>query len=912
MSKPILHDLLSCGAMARLIRRVETIAPKRAMSYGGKTRNLAALVRAGFTVPAAWAIPGSVCSDYVSRILATEEQLPALLKSQEDPAELARIRLKLLGGSLSSEVDAALSEVYRRLALEGSGAMAVRSSSSFEDTTISSAAGVHQTILHVTNEEQLHTALKECWSSLFSCKALSYFRTYCAEKTSRSASLQAMGTLIQAMVPAEVSGVLFTANPMTGDADEMVVNAVYGLGCSLVDGRVSPDVWTIDKASKAPRDRIAGKKSIRTVMAAGFGVEDRPVDAADVDRLCLDESELQQLIHLGLRVEECFDGPRDIEWAFADGVLYVLQARPITSLGFALPKRRTRRRVPTVDRSRLVWSNVNVGEALPGVATPLTWSVASGFSELGFRRAFGSMGCSVPRDAELLGNFRGRIYLNLSEFISIASQIPGLNPDVLLALGGGGRFDEFELQSDARGRFGFVARLPLTLARFVRENYRIGDRVGRFESFFHEEYARIGRLDFRVLSPSALSRVLRDIEHLLDESGSVMLTCYGNLLLSVVALRSVVRGVAGDRSDVLFQDLLSGLADVVSAAPGVALWHIAEMARTEPDVRRYLEEEDIDRMQIDALPSGATRRALDRFLEAYGHRGPREAELLEARWSEDPSLLFTSLRLHLVGPEIQRKPIDVERELRQRRESAERELVALSVLPGRAAVRHLLSFVQRFTRLRERLRDYVVHVLGLFRRVALDASRRIQKAESKAPPDAAFYLSLDELKSMLRGEVASVASLVSERKRHVERNRAVPSPPDAFVGVPPPDTTPSFDGSVLRGLAASRGLALGRARVLHQVCDAKAFVPGEILVVACADVGWSPLFLMASAVVTDLGGPLSHAAVVLREYGVPAVVNVTDASRQISTGDLLEVDGRLGIVSVLERVTESHLPRAAN
>jgi pyruvate,water dikinase len=217
-------------------------------------------------------------------------------------------------------------------------------------------------------------------------------------------------------------------------------------------------------------------------------------------------------------------------------------------------------------------------------------------------------------------------------------------------------------------------------------------------------------------------------------------------------------------------------------------------------------------------------------------------------------------------------------------------------------MRHLLSLVQRFMRIRERLRSHVVTVLGLYRAVALDASRRLRVTEPSAGEDAAFYVTVEELHAFLRGDVSTLAPLIRRRRLQLERDRALPDPPDSFVGFPPPPAPIAHDADALVGLAACSGLARGKARVLHDPAEAAELRVGEILVAPYADVGWSPLFLVAAAVVTDLGGPLSHASVVAREYGVPTVVNVKNASKILRSGDEVEVDGTAGTVRVIARV----------
>lgn len=881
--------------MPRQVRRIETLLPRRAAHYGGKARSLAALCRAGFPVPAAYAVPAGVFTDFVHEVLPSEHQIEALLVRPPSDEQLAAIRERIERAPLSAEVERSLRDATQALFRDGARGIAVRSSSTREDQESASAAGLHLSIMNVRDADGVLRAVRACWASAFHPSVLAYLR----QVASAHDEPPAVGVVLQAMVPADAAGVLFTMNPLTGDAGEVVINAAYGLGGSVVDGRVSPDTLRIDKATRAPRDRVLGDKACRLVLDDAGGIREEEVDAAARERLALDDRRTGELVELALRVESALGGAHDVEWALHGQQLFLLQARPVTTQAQPSTRRWKQRRGPAADRARIVWSNVNVGEALPGVATPLTWSILSGFSELGFRRAFGSIGCTVPKEAELVGCFRGRIYLNMSEFMAILSQVPGLTPRTILALGGGGEVDRLESDVERRSPLKFLARLPMTASRFARENYQLGDRLAEFETAFEAERKRLASVDPKVLSASALDRMLKDVEHLLDESGAIMLTAYGNLLSSAVVMVAALRLFARDDAERLQRDLLTGLMDLDSAAPGIRLFYIAEMARAEPEVERVLLECDPSELRPSHLPEGPTKRALVTFFETHGHRGAREAEIAEPRWREDPTLPLMTLQLHLRAEQT-RSPVELERRQRAVREAAEQELARRVPRAGRTALRHLLALVQRFTRLRERLRGYVTEVLGMFRVVAKDASRRIAMAEPEAGSDAAFFLTQDELHHWLR-RGGSVATRVRQRRRQLERDRALPDPPDSFVGWPPParELPAVPDGDCLRGLAASAGVIEGVVRRVDGPADVKDVQPGEILVAAAADVGWAPLFLTAAAVVTDLGGPLSHAAIVLREYGVPAVMNVKHGTRVLATGDRVRVDGDRGVVTKL-------------
>lgn len=882
--------------MSASVRRIESLVPARARAFGGKARNLAALARAGLPVPAAFAVSSEVANEVLRSILAPKDRPEALLTartSELTPERLAPLHAAVLGAPLSRSIEWSLVSAFEALRAEGATSVAVRSSSVREDDEARSAAGMHDTVLGAASPEAMLAAVRRVWASVLTPRAMAYLRAVGATED------VGVGVVLQTMVPAEVAGVLFTANPVSGDPAEMIVNAAYGLGSLVVDGGVSPDTWRMDKATGFVRDHVRGDKALSARVAPDGEVVVEPVPPEARGRACLPPPIIERLVALGRRVESSLGAARDVEWALAKDTLYVLQARPITAIAQrgAAPARSGR----TVNRSRIVWSNVNVGEALPGVATPLTWSVLSGFSDRGFRRAFAALGCTVPKDAELVGNFRGRIYLNMSEFLGIASAVPGLSPRVILSLGGGGEVDRLERDAERRGRGAFLVRLPVTAARFAKENFRLTDRVLRWEKAFLADKRRVEGIDMRILSATAVHRVLGEIERLLDQSGEVMLNVYGNLLGTMVALRTLIHTVAPARADDLLRELLTGLTDVDSAAPGLALATIAEAARHEPQTRALLTSRPPGSVTPAELPPGRTAELFASFLAQWGDRGAREAEIAEPRWREDPSLPLAVVRMHLLAGRADASPLAVADRQRALREAAEGELAARVPFVARPAARALLDLSRHFLRLRERLRAHVVSVLGMFRRVALDTSRRLRAMEPGCGEEGAFFLTLEELHAVLSADVGSVASLIRTRRIQHERDRSLPAPPDTFVGQPPAIDDGPLDAVLLRGLGASAGRRVGTARVLFDPSELAALVPGEILVTPQCDVGFSPVFLVAAGLVADLGGPLSHASIVARELGLPAVVNVKHASRTIKTGDVIEVDGDEGTVRVLER-----------
>ncbi|MFI5307884.1 MAG: PEP/pyruvate-binding domain-containing protein, partial [Polyangiales bacterium] len=761
-----------------LLRPIDALLPRASRNFGGKAKNLAALVRAGFPVPVGYALSCEASAQHFARALPPVLQPARLLARPNVPeADLHTARALVLETALAPDLVRELRRAFDALRAADVQGVAVRSSSTGEDQPAASAAGLHTSVLNVTSVPALLDAVRQCFAQVFSARVVGYLHSLGHETVSE------MGVVIQAMVPADVAGVLFTVNPLTGDPDEMVIDASYGLGASVTDGHTTPDTYRIHKSTGWVRDRVLGDKRTKIVTAPGGGLRQETMAEALAQKQALDEHMLTQLVTLGRRVEEHFGDARDIEFAIAGDSIYLLQARAVTATPLRPARSRGfRRKRVGADTSAAVWSNLNVGEALPGVATPLTWSVLSEFSELGFREAFAALGCKVQKDARLVGNFRGRIYLNLSELTQVAAQVPGLSASLVLSLGGGAALSRLELERKPPTPTQFLLKLPTTAARFTRSNIGFHRRLGELEAAFEAERARIESLDFRILSASALDETLSDVHRLLQSVGSALLSCYGGLLAVLVPLRAALFLLQSERADRVLHALLSAVENVESAGPGREILHVAAAFERDATARAVLTSAS-PASQHD-LPSGAARTAVEAFLRLYGHRGVREAELCEPRWRENPRLLFDAARVQL-----QRNPGEAERALARRIEAvraAADDALASLPLPTRPALRALLAAVRSYLRQRERLRSHVVHVLGLFRMVALDASRRLSVREPDIGRDAGFFLAVEELHSVLRGEVRSVGALVRMRRAQYERDRSLPDPPDTVVGYPPP------------------------------------------------------------------------------------------------------------------------------
>lgn len=865
-------------------------------SIGGDAARLVWLVRHRFDVPRAVVLPAQAFTLMVRGLHPACEPRSLLraASGRDGLVRAAEARQQILAAPLPEGLEADLEAACAELGEGAPWGLAVRSSATCEDATMVSMAGLTESVLGVRGLQALVNAVRQVWASIASGRALAYL----AEHGVRDVG---MGLVVQRMVEARAGGVIFTQAPDAlarglGARGERIINAGFGLGAPIVHGILTPDIVRIDAQGRLVEAAIAHKPRA-TVVWAGRVAE---VDVETPDAPALDRDDIAALAAIATRLESLDQRPWEVEFACDRERTWIVQARPGTGRGF-----------PDGGDEETVWSNVSVGEALPGVATPFTWSVAGAFSESGFRRAFAALGCRVPKNARLVGNVRGRVYLNLTQFMRVAAQAPMLDPRTLVGLGGGWGGEELASQVQGVGRRGFYLRLPLTASRLLKEQVRLDDDVKAFEVTAEKQRRAQSALDLAILTDDGVARRVRDIQAMLERTGTLMLTCASSSLGSHLGLTMMLKRVTAVDAEGLAQSLTGGIRDVESARPGIAIMHLANLARREPEARSAIEREQTT--GLDAIPDGATRRALQSFIELYGDRAVREAELSTPRWKEDPRPVLRMLRAAL-RTDSERVDADIAHSKAAAAVALENLVASLNII-DQTIVRHLVVRAQRSARLRERMRTWVTRVLGMLREAALDADRRLLRrdpdldsdwkalAKSGAPQatvPSAFYLTIDELVAALRSPRAEVAALVRSRRAEMARDLAEPDPPSTFVGMPSAVVLPPAGGAILRGLPASPGVVEGRARVLFFESQMGELQPGEILVVHATDVGWTPLFLVAAGVVTELGGPLSHAAVVAREFGVPSVANVAGATRAIRAGDALRVDGNRGVV---ERVS---------
>ena len=720
-------------------------------------------------------------------------------------------------------------------------------------------AGQYETFLDIVGEEALLDAVCRCWASLDSPR----IRTYLAEHDIDPARV-AMAVVVQRLVSADVAGVLFTANPHTGAMDEMLVEASWGLGESVVSGRVQPDVLRLEgKTGRVLSATIADK---RVHLAAGAG-EERPVEESRRRLPCLRGRDVHRLWKVGQQVAEKFGTPQDIEWAIHAGELYVLQSRPITTLAEAEAYedvlRDTRQFLRDQTKAgRGPWALHNLAETLAH-PTPLTWSVICRFmsGSGGFGAMYRQVGFepspTVMRDG-FLDCIGGRIYMDASRaaemffdnfpFVYDLEELKR-NPDASATPPTLPRGKFTTRMKAARRLMAVNAKLLEMSADFDRKLN--GEIFPAFADWCAEEKLR----DLGSLTPEQLIETWQRREkHVLDEFSPQSLL---PSLISGMALAELRTFLAenfwNDDPDALSQLISSG------GPPNRTVTADAELYEV-----------------------GRGSRPLEQWIVDHGHRAAGEFDLAAVRWREQPAAAREmAVRLAAGDGPLERNRRHAE-EVNQRIAGFSAHLAE----KDRAELNRLIDVVRRYVAFREDGKDFLMLGYELLRDVALEAARRLELGED------IFFLTREDLFDAVRVGFAP-HHLIEQRKRAYQAETKLTLPRvideksiDAIGDVPEVKTAGGY-----KAFAVSSGNAAGPARVLHSPTEAGELGRGYILVCPSTDPSWTPLFVNAAGLVLECGGTLSHGAVVAREMGLPAVV-LPDATRMFRDGEEIRVDGR--------------------
>ncbi len=823
-----------------------------AADLGGKGESLTRLAAAGFPVPDGFCVTTAAYQAYLQH----HDLAAALAAHDDDPEVIARLFAEHpMPGELADEIRASYVDL-------GTPPVAVRSSATAEDSAAASFAGQLETILDVSGDEQLLAAVRRCWASLWTERAIAYRRRHLVD-----AGGVGMAVVVQRLVDADAAGVLFTADPVTGATEVVAIDAAWGLGDAVVAGDVTPDTFRVDSTSLTVVSRTVADKRVRTVREA-TGTALRKVPRHLRRRAALTDDQAIRLARLGLEISRLYQTPIDVEWCRVGDRLFVVQARPITTGG----------PVPAPDpwndslTTYALWTSTNVGEAVPDVMTPMTWSLVETF--LGDAMATSSIPPYVG-----YGRIAGRLYLNLTVIYGVAgalglsqARMRTLTEDVF------GRIpDGLPMPPLHAARLQIAAAtipVGIAVARRARRDAR------RLPAYLTGHPAVCGRLRAtirRTDRPAELARLWRaEILPGLHTSSWMLSAATRSGGLSLVTTQRRLRALVGDAD-----------ANAILTGLGGAEGQLASL-----DLMRGL----------DDFAAGRLSRA--GFSERYGHRGPHEFEVSMPRPGEDPGWLDAQVTSRALNGSGYRALMESQRQARQEAWARLRR-----AHPRQAKrIERTINRWSTMARNRESARSEVVRYFWVLRAYVIRAGALTGLG------DDAFFLDAEQLLAALDGAPVDRSAIATARRAY-DAYRRMPSYPPVILGHFDPYAwaadpqrrtdlyTDNYDvatSAVVRGFPGSAGQVEGTVRVVMDPADGGELTDGEVLVTSVTNVGWTPLFPRVAAVITDVGAPLSHAAIVARELGIPAVVGCGNATALLHTGDRVRVDGSAGVV---ERLT---------
>ncbi len=826
--------------------------------WGGKGAALASLAEAGFPVPPfvvldATAVAGTADEDVVA-----------------------------------SEAEAVIAEALKRLG--DPPFVAVRSSAVEEDGTQSAFAGQLESFLFVPPDE-VAARVADVVRSAFAPRVRAY-----REARGIDGRVRAPAVVIQVMVEAETAGVAFSVDPVGGDREQAVVAAVRGLGSALVDGRAEAETIHVGRGGEVVRRESPPQGIADRVGPEGGLIE---VDVADTGPV-LTDAQAKEVAALARRAAAQASRPQDIEWAFAEGHLWLLQSRPITALVSD----------EAIGGIRL-WDNANIIESYAGVTTPLTYSFARRAYEAVYREFCRLLRVPEPRiEAEsetfsqMIGLIRGRVYYNLGSWYRVLSLLPGyrLNAPLMEGMMGvrEGIPDGLRPDPPSTGK----ARDALALTRSILGLVAAHWRLPRMRDAF---LARVDRAlgthpDLDDLGLDDLVAVYANLEReLLRRWDAPLVNDFFAMIWFGLANRTADAWIGPGA----LGGLLTGDGDVISAEPAHRVRALAEAAAGDSAWTDLLANGDRSEIEAALFARPAVAEAVGAYLHRFGDRCLEELKLESPTLADDPMPLYRSVGA--MAMRLRTGDVPDAGDGRLRAEAERRADAALRGHPvRRLAFRWLLRHARARVRDRENLRFERTRVFGRARRIVVHMGRRL--AEQGRLDDArdVFFLTVEELLGAARGTAVShdLRALAAARRDEFARYRDEPPPPDRFTTrgavltsplTPPASALDPQGDDARHGLGCCAGVVEGPVRVVTDPRGVE-LAPGTVLVAERTDPGWILLFPACAGLVVERGSLLSHSAIVARELGIPAVVSVPGATAWLRDGDRVRLDGSMGLV----------------
>lgn len=872
---------------------------------GGKAANLGELMAAGFPVPGGFCVTTSAFACFMATQPAHEALLQQLNGVAGDDLAAVRqggaaIRQALMQTPMPPAVEEAVLSAWHEVG--NAYAYAVRSSATAEDQPDASFAGQQNTYLNVRGATALLASVRNCWASLFTDRAILYRRQ--RQVDARNVRI---AVVVQRMVEPQVAGILFTADPVTNQRHLLSIDASFGLGEALVSGIVSADLYQVDKRTFQLVKRQIAEKQVQIVALPDGGVQQTALPAAQRQQPALSDVQVLALAKLGAQIEAHYGTPQDIEWALHEETLFVLQARPITTL-YPLPQP-----APPDDALHVYFSFGHfqmMTDPMPDLALSLV-------------RLIIPVGRS-PHSLEnpYVGTAGGRIYVDLSLLLRhrfFGQVVPKAiaNADSLA----GQALTELR-QRPALHQQGqtvptlTVLRWQMAVFGKALRHLLIGKLTGIAAWGMTLMNDNLAQAEAQLAAaPTPAARLQVACQLLRDLFPAIVRDWFPYAVAGILAptlLQRLLAKMAATDPQVA-ADLLAvgrGVQGNVVNEMNLAIADLADLLRPWPSLLTLLSQSDLPVQQrlanAAALPEGsAFLRAWQAFLALYGMRAPGEIDVSRPRWHEDPTsllqMVLSNAQHGAAGvPQAQTQQWLTEGEAAAIRLATVAQKGVWGWLRGPLA-RRLIEATRQLLPTREHHKFWIVRLFGLLKPVFLAIADQLVAAGRLAQPDDVWFLTLTELLDLTTSTTGPSPTLIAERRAAFAHYKTLISPRViTSTGEIPIVKLRQGDApaNALLGSPVSAGVVEGHARIVHDPQTA-TIKQGEILIAPFTDPAWTPLFINAAGVVTEVGGYMTHGSVVAREYGIPAVVGVVDATQRIATGQRVRVDGSRGWVEVL-------------
>lgn len=781
----------------------------------------------------------------------------------------------------------------------GANRFAVRSSARGEDGADHSFAGQYDTFLHV-EFPQLHEKIRQVRQSNRSDRLDTYQSSKKIQLAHRPAAI------VQAMLNPEVSGVAFSADPVTGKRDHAIVSALWGVGSALVSGEADADTWTVGTDGHIIKRNITSKTKQHTRSpGTAEGVAPADVPSHMQDTPCLDDAQVAAISNMARECANHFGCPQDIEWAIEGGTLYLLQSRPITTLTHT----------PDPDAPLTVWDNSNIAESYSGITSPMTFSFAERAYEHVYREFCKLL--SVPESrirendavfSQMLGHIRGHVYYNLNSWHHVLAMLPGfsINRSFMEQMMGvkqpmPGEIVQRILKQTRTSKTKDTWALIRTLAGLIKSHRRLPGQIKAFYARLDDALNPPGK-PLTKMNGTELTAHYAELETRLLKRWDAPLVNDFLAMIFYGVLKSLCEKWLGDAS--LQNTLLLDSGDIISAEPPRRIKAMAAQAAQHDSLARLLADPETspDQKLTELRQHPTIYRAYQEYLEDFGDRCLEELKLESPTVGDNPQSLLTGIGVMAVRASKQDDTRPATQKTPQKNHPA-KQLRGLK----RRIFNWVLENARDRVRDRENLRFERTRLFGRVRQIIVELGKRLHQDQRLDNPDDVFFLTIAEVMQAYRSPFSQTKFQPLCRQRREEQNTFTTPPPDRFETrgslehykefTPATPEEPHHGGKKLHGTGACPGIVRGTVRVVTDPRNA-TLREGEILVAQQTDPGWVVLFPAASGLLVERGSLLSHSAIVARELKLPCIVSISKVTTLLKTGDTVEMNGSTGKVTI--------------